>query len=85
MALDRIVEPWSGLLDAGRADGRLVREANEGPGRAVLVDPPELHPEVLAALARLGVEQLYEHQARAVEAAWESTTIVTTGTASYVN
>ncbi|HEV3046277.1 MAG TPA: DEAD/DEAH box helicase [Solirubrobacteraceae bacterium] len=82
MALDRAIEPWSGLLDAGRADGRLVREAGEGPGRATLVDPPELHPEVLGALARLGVERLYEHQARAIEAAWEGTTIVTTGTAS---
>jgi DEAD/DEAH box helicase domain-containing protein len=82
MALDRIVEPWSGLLDAGRADGRLVREANEGPGRARLVDPPVLRPEVHEALDRLGIEQLYEHQADAIEAAMAATTIVTTGTAS---
>ena len=32
--LDRKLEPWSALLDEGRADGRLVREAREGPGRA---------------------------------------------------
>jgi DEAD/DEAH box helicase domain-containing protein len=82
VALDRVVEPWSGLLDAGRADGRLVREANEGPGRATLVDRPELRPEVIEALDRLGIEQLYEHQAEAVEAAMQATTIVTTGTAS---
>jgi DEAD/DEAH box helicase domain-containing protein len=74
------------MLDAGREDGRLVREANEGAGRAArarLVDPPpELHPDVLAALARLGVEQLYSHQAQALHAAWAGPTIVTTGTAS---
>jgi DEAD/DEAH box helicase domain-containing protein len=86
LALDRRTEPWSALLDAGREDGRLVREANEGVGRAArarLVDPPEeLHPDVLAALARLGVERLYSHQAQALHAAWAGPTIVTTGTAS---
>jgi DEAD/DEAH box helicase domain-containing protein len=83
MAHDRQSEPWSALLDAARADGRLVREAREGPGEPKLVDPPrELHPDVLAALARLGVKQLYSHQADAVYAATERATIVTTGTAS---
>ncbi|HEV3283815.1 MAG TPA: DEAD/DEAH box helicase [Solirubrobacteraceae bacterium] len=83
MALDRRIEPWSGLLDAGREDGRLVREAREGPGRANLVEPPgELHPNVLEALARQGIERLYDHQARAVHSAWEGPTMVTTGTAS---
>ena len=83
MALDRKTEPWSALLDAGREDGRLVREANEGPGRASLVDlPPSLHPDVLRALAGLGIERLYAHQAQALEAAWAGPTIVTTGTAS---
>ena len=83
MARDRIAEPWSALLEEGRADGRLVREAREGPGRAKLVQPPpELHPEVLAALARIGIERLYSHQAEALHAAWEGPTIITTGTAS---
>ncbi len=83
MALDRKTEPWSALLDAGLEDGRLVREAREGPTRARLVDaPPQLHPEVLAALERMGVEQLYSHQAQAIHAATEGPTIVTTGTAS---
>jgi DEAD/DEAH box helicase domain-containing protein len=83
LALDRRTEPWSALLDAGREDGRLVREANEGPGRARLVEPPsELHPDVLAALARMGVHKLYSHQADALHAAWAGPTIVTTGTAS---
>jgi DEAD/DEAH box helicase domain-containing protein len=86
VAKELVKDPWSALLDAGRADGRLVREAREGSGSArpaTLVDPPaELHPDVLAALRRVGVEQLYSHQARALQAAWEGPTIVTTGTAS---
>jgi DEAD/DEAH box helicase domain-containing protein len=79
----RAIEPWTGLLEQGREDGRLVREAREGPGRARLVDiPSELHPEVLAGLRRAGIERLYTHQAEALRSAWERTTIVTTGTAS---
>jgi DEAD/DEAH box helicase domain-containing protein len=83
MVKDRRIEPWSALLDAGRAEGQLVREAREGPGRARLTaPPPELHPDVMRALARNGIERLYSHQTQAVYAAWEGTTIVTTGTAS---
>ena len=83
MALDRATEPWTALLDAAREDGRLVRESNEGPGRPTLLDVPEdLHERLRAALAGIGVEALYEHQVRAVESAWSSPTIVTTGTAS---
>ncbi len=83
MAIDRTTEPWSALLEEGRQDGRLVRESREGPGTAQLVEPPpELHPDVLAALERMGIEQLYSHQAAALHSAWAGTTIVTTGTAS---
>ena len=60
-----------------------MREAAEGPGRARLVQPPEeLHPEVLQALSRMGIEQLYSHQLQAVHAAWAGPAIFTTGTAS---
>jgi DEAD/DEAH box helicase domain-containing protein len=83
VAVQRAREPWTGLLDEGREDGRLVREAREGPGRARLVAiPDELHPDVIAGLARAGIERLYRHQAEALRSAWERTTIVTTGTAS---
>src|SRR5438874_4221419 len=83
VAQDRRIEPWSAMLDEGLGDGRLVREAREGPGRARLVDPPaELHPEVVASLQRLGVQRLYSHQAQAIHSAWAGPTIITTGTAS---
>ncbi|HEV3320954.1 MAG TPA: DEAD/DEAH box helicase [Solirubrobacteraceae bacterium] len=83
MAIERTIEPWNALLDDGRADGRLVRGASEGPTAASLVDvPADLHPDVLAALARAGIKRLYSHQAQALEAAWEGPLIVTTGTAS---
>ncbi len=80
---DRKIEPWSALLDEGRADERLVREAREGSSQARLVEIPRtLHPEVLEALEQLGIERLYSHQAQAIQAATEGPTIVTTGTAS---
>jgi DEAD/DEAH box helicase domain-containing protein len=86
LALDRRTEPWSALLDAGREDGRLVREVDlvpAHPGRARTVElPQELHPDVLAALGRMGIERLYAHQAQALHAATAGPTIVTTGTAS---
>ena len=83
MTQDRRTELWSALLDEGLADGRLVHEAREGPGQAELVGPPpELHPDVVAALRGMGVERLYSHQARAIHAAWQGPTIITTGTAS---
>ena len=83
MAIERTIEPWSALLDEGARDGRLVREAREGPGRATLVQTPaELHREVSEALARIGIERLYSHQAQALHAAWAGPAIVTTGTAS---
>jgi DEAD/DEAH box helicase domain-containing protein len=81
--MERTIEPWSALVDEARKDGRIVREAYEGPGTANLVDiPSELHPDALAGLRRVGIERLYSHQAEALASAWERTTIVTTGTAS---
>jgi DEAD/DEAH box helicase domain-containing protein len=83
VATERMIEPWSAMIDEAREDGRVVREAREGPGDATLVDiPAQLHPDVIAGLGRAGIEQLYSHQAAALESAWERTTIVTTGTAS---
>jgi DEAD/DEAH box helicase domain-containing protein len=70
-------------MDVGREDGRLVREAREGPSEATCVPAPaDLHPALLAALGRAGITALYTHQVEALERAWEGPTIVTTGTAS---
>jgi DEAD/DEAH box helicase domain-containing protein len=83
MAVTRRTEPWNDLLDAGRADERLVREAYEGARDARLEPvPADLHPAVREGLERVGITQLYAHQAEALAAAWEGPTIVTTGTAS---
>ncbi len=83
---ERKIEPWTALLEEGRADERLVREARDGwadSQPAQLVDiPTELHPDVLAALGRIGIERLYSHQSEALHSAWAGPTIVTTGTAS---
>ncbi len=60
-----------------------MRESREGPGVASTGPiPAGLHPELLAGLARSGIESLYEHQLDAIHAAMEQPTIVTTGTAS---
>src|SRR5215217_2237193 len=76
-------EPWAELLQAGLDDGRLVRQAYEGAREPSLVAmPDELHPALRDALASTGVQQLYAHQAEALQSAWDGPTIVTTGTAS---
>jgi DEAD/DEAH box helicase domain-containing protein len=82
-AMTREIEPWTALLEGARGDGRLVGEAFEH-ARAARFEalPPGLHPQLQAALRATGIERLYSHQARALEAAWRGPTIVTTGTAS---
>jgi DEAD/DEAH box helicase domain-containing protein len=83
MAVTKRTEPWSELLETGRADERLVRQAYEGAREPRLVPiPGDLHPAVVAGLERVGIHDLYSHQAEALAAAWEGPTIVTTGTAS---
>ena len=83
MAIAREPEPWSALLDAGRSDERLVREAFEGARDAQRIDLPEdLHPDLAAALRHSGVDTLYAHQAEAYERAAQGPFVVTTGTAS---
>jgi DEAD/DEAH box helicase domain-containing protein len=75
--------PWSALLDAGRADQRLVREAFEGAREADTAPLPDtLHPALLDALRATGIESLWSHQAQALRDAWAGPMIVTTGTAS---
>src|SRR6059058_2277638 len=83
MAKTRSHTPWSAILDEGRDDERLVRQARYG-ARAPKPEPvPDyLSPALLEALERTGVDKLYSHQAEAYESAMRGDTIVTTGTAS---
>jgi DEAD/DEAH box helicase domain-containing protein len=83
MAVVRSIEPWDDLLQAGRDDERLVTQSavNARPAQLVAI-PPELHPDVAAALHGTGIDALYSHQAEAIHAAWAGPTIITTGTAS---
>ncbi len=83
MSTVRESEPWTVLLDTGRADERLVHEAFYG-GRApqYVPVPDELSPAVVAALERAGITRLYAHQEEALRAAFEQPTVITTGTAS---
>lgn len=83
MSITREIEPWHALLEAGRADERLVREAAEHPREPVLEELPEgLHPRLVDALSSVGVDALYSHQAAALQHAMAGDFIVTTGTAS---
>jgi DEAD/DEAH box helicase domain-containing protein len=79
----REIEPWTALLDEARTDERLVGEGFEHARAAQLVPlPGDLDPRLEQALRGAGIDELYSHQAAALEAAWQGTTIVTTGTAS---
>jgi DEAD/DEAH box helicase domain-containing protein len=82
MAIAGTAQPWSALLEEGRGE-QLVRQARYGaqpPETGPL--PHDLHPKLLEALERSGIQQLYSHQAEALASAREAHTIVTTGTAS---
>ncbi len=76
-------EPWAALLEEGRADERLVHDDFYGARSARLgFVPAGLNPAVTKALETVGITALYEHQAQALQAAFDGPTIVTTATAS---
>jgi DEAD/DEAH box helicase domain-containing protein len=74
--------PWEAILETG-AEEELVRRAQEDarPGVATPL-PADLHPALLEALAGTGIDELWSHQADALEASRRGNAIVTTGTAS---
>ncbi len=83
MATIRGDEPWTALLDEGREDARLVRQAFEGAREPVLAPlPDDLHPTLRDGLRGAGITELYAHQAEAWDAAAVGPFVVTTGTAS---
>src|SRR5262249_8421536 len=65
-------EPWTALLERGRAEERLVHEdvVPPRPGRAVPI-PRELHHELRDALERVGIAALHAHQEQALLAAMD--------------
>jgi DEAD/DEAH box helicase domain-containing protein len=74
------VARWDDLL-AGEELAHLTTEPARAAQTAAL--PHDLHPRVLEALARTGIDELYAHQAEAYELArGGGNLIVTTGTAS---
>jgi DEAD/DEAH box helicase domain-containing protein len=78
-----VIEPWYELLEAGRADERLVHETRRRSQSAATEPlPDDLHPAVRDALEASGVGSLYVHQAEAWERSADGPVIVTTGTAS---
>jgi DEAD/DEAH box helicase domain-containing protein len=78
-----VTHPWESILEAGRADERLVHEDRYESRSARHVDiPGELAPAVVEALNKAGITSLYAHQAEALQRAFEGPMIVTTGTAS---
>jgi DEAD/DEAH box helicase domain-containing protein len=84
VGITRTDEPWTALLDEGREDDRLVRQAFEGARTPDVAPLPDgLHPALVKGLHAAGIDALYAHQAAAVEVAQDgSPFVVTTGTAS---
>jgi DEAD/DEAH box helicase domain-containing protein len=83
VAVPRTAEPWTALLDEGREDARLVRQAFEGAREPTLVPlPSDLHPTLADGLRGKGINELYAHQAQAWETFPDAPFVVTTGTAS---
>ena len=83
MPVGPVIEPWDELLEAGRADERLVHESRRRSHSAATEPlPDDLHPAVRDALEASGVGSLYIHQAEAWERSADGPVIVTTGTAS---
>jgi DEAD/DEAH box helicase domain-containing protein len=74
---------WAVAIDPARRDGRIVAESSEEERRSRPAPlPAELHPALVEALGRFGVDSLYTHQLEAFESAAASNLVITSGTAS---
>src|SRR6059058_32368 len=82
MATVRTKMPWDEVIELGRGE-QLVAQSRFGAqaGEAAPL-PDTLHPALVEALERTGIDELHSHQAEAYESAMRGDTIVTTGTAS---
>ena len=75
-------QPWESILQRGEGEQLVARSTERHQDALIEPIPDTLHPELLEALHRTGVEGLYAHQTDALAAAMQGHTIVTTGTAS---
>ena len=83
MAKSLLSSEWAVAIDPARRDGRIVAESAEEEREAKRVPLPRSLDSVFAERLRaVGVERLYSHQARALEAAASSHLVITSGTAS---
>jgi len=74
--------PWESILERGEGEQLVARSKERHQDALVEPVPDTLHPELLEALGRTGVDGLYAHQTDTLAAAMRGHTIVTTGTAS---
>ncbi|HEX2127567.1 MAG TPA: DEAD/DEAH box helicase [Thermoleophilaceae bacterium] len=82
MARVRTTYPWEAVLETSGQDELVTREYEDPRPGVVAPLPAELHPALLESLAGVGIDELWSHQADALEASQRGHTIVTTGTAS---
>jgi DEAD/DEAH box helicase domain-containing protein len=83
MAKSLLETPWAIAIDPARRDGRIVAESSEAERASQLASTPaSLEPGLVEALQRSGIEHLYSHQLRVLEAAASSNLVITSGTAS---
>jgi DEAD/DEAH box helicase domain-containing protein len=82
MATTRTTDPWHGLLDDA-GEEQLVAQARYGARPAERCPlPADLHPALIEALGRVGIDEVFSHQSEALASAREGNTIITTGTSS---
>ena len=74
--------PWDSLLQAADEDQVVATSVTEARAGVTTPLPEGLHPALREALEGDGIEELWSHQADALEEAHRGHTIVTTGTAS---
>jgi DEAD/DEAH box helicase domain-containing protein len=78
-----LASDWAVAIDPARRDGRIVAETSEAERRSRPAPlSAELHPGLVEALGRVGIDSLYTHQLEAFEAAARSNLVITSGTAS---
>jgi DEAD/DEAH box helicase domain-containing protein len=74
--------PWDSLLQTADEDQIVATSVSQAQAGVTTPLPPDIHPALRDALEAAGIDELWSHQADALEEARRGHTIVTTGTAS---